>query len=265
MREKLTNLSVSVIMPAYNAAQYIERTILSLQHQTYEGWELIVVDDCSSDDTSGIVARIAENDSRIRIIQLGKNFGGPAGPRNVGVSEAEYDLIAFLDSDDIWHPQKLQMQLALVDSTDKFFACSSMIDFEDESTIEFSKIDQISVNNVGFMHQSVRAKIPTSSVVVSKKLLIEFLFEESPDYKAVEGFHCWLRMLKSGVCCKKVREPLLYYRKSEGQISGSKFGMMRKVFMVHRHFPGRSFFTAVLFTASHVLGGVYFRYLRKGM
>ncbi|WP_190294880.1 glycosyltransferase family 2 protein [Marinobacter sp. R17] len=261
----MEEVSVSVVMPAYNAAQYIENTISSLQHQTYNNWELIVVDDCSTDSTCDLVTRIAEDDHRIRLIRLEKNFGGPAGPRNVGVSEARYDLVAFLDSDDIWHPQKLEKQVDLVESPDEFFACSSMIDFEDDSTIEFPEIGQVSVDHIGFMAQSFRAKIPTSSVVVSKSLVSKFPFEESPNYKAVEDFHCWLRILNAGVKCRKVREPLLYYRKSEGQISGSKLKMMKKVFMVHMNYPGRGLLTSILFTASHILGGLYFRYLRKGM
>lgn len=261
----MDEVSISVVMPAYNATQYIERTILSLQRQTYRNWELIVIDDCSTDRTCDVVSRIAEHDHRIRVVRLEENFGGPAGPRNVGVSEARFDLIAFLDSDDIWHPRKLEKQVELVESPDEFFACSSMIDFEDDSTIEFPEIGKVSIDNIGFMAQSLRAKIPTSSVLVSKRLVSKFPFEESPKYKAVEDFHCWLRILNSGIKCIKVREPLLYYRKSEGQISGSKLKMMKKVFMVHNNYPGRGVLTSVLFTASHVLGGLYFRFFRKGM
>ena len=261
----MKEIGISVVMPAYNAGQYIERTILSLMQQTYKSWELIVVDDCSTDKTCDLVSRIARDDHRIRLVRLEKNFGGPAGPRNVGVREARYDLVAFLDSDDIWHPQKLEKQVELLESPDEFFVCSSMIDFEDDSTIEFPEIGKVSVDTIGFMAQSFRAKIPTSSVLVSKRLVSKFSFEESPKYKAVEDFHCWLRILNSGITCKKIREPLLYYRKSEGQISGSKLKMMKKVFMVHKNYPGRGIFTSVLFTASHVLGGLYFRFLRKGM
>lgn len=257
--------SISVVMPAYNATQYIERTILSLQDQTYKNWELVVVDDCSTDETCDLVNRIAIDDNRIHLIRLEENFGGPAGPRNVGVREAHYDLIAFLDSDDIWHPQKLEKQIELIGSSDDFFGCSSMIDFEDDEKIEFSEVGEVSVDDIDFMAQSFRAKIPTSSVLVSKALVRRFPFEESSDYKAVEDFHCWLRILDAGITCRKIREPLLYYRKSEGQISGSKLKMMKKVFMVHNNYQGRGVLTSILFTMSHVLGGLYFRFLRKGM
>jgi len=256
---------VSVVMPAYNATNYIERTIRSLQEQSHTHWELIVVDDCSSDGTGDLVARIAQHDQRIKLISLEKNFGGPAGPRNVGVEHARFDLIAFLDSDDIWHPQKLEEQLKLIDLNSETFICSSMTDFENDSIIEFPEISRVSVENIGFLSQSFRAKIPTSSVLLSKRLISQFPFEESPAYKAVEDFHCWLRILESGVDCKKIKEPLLYYRRSEGQISGSKLKMMKKVFMVHKNYEGRRLLTSILFTASHILGGVYFRFLKKGM
>lgn len=256
---------VSVVMPAYNATKYIERTIRSLQEQSYTNWELIVVDDWSNDGTRELVTRIARDDERIKLISLDKNFGGPAGPRNVGVENACFDLIAFLDADDIWHPQKLEEQIKLIDLNNETFICSSMTDFEDDSVIQFSEISRVSVQNVGFFSQSFRAKIPTSSVLVSKSLIRKFPFEESPAYKAVEDFHCWLRILDSGMECKKIKEPLLYYRKSEGQISGSKLRMMKKVFMVHNDYKGRGVLTSFLFTASHVLGGVYFRFFKKGM
>jgi len=258
-------IGISVVMPAYNASEYIERTILSLQEQSYRNWELLVIDDCSTDGTSDLVNRLALDDVRIRLIKLKENFGGPAGPRNIGVKKAQYDLIAFLDSDDIWHPQKLERQVELIGSSKNFFSCSSMIDFEDDANIRVSEISEIMVDDVDFMAQSLRAKIPTSSVLVSKELMIEFPFEESADYKAVEDFHCWLRILESGITCKKIRQPLLFYRKSEGQISGQKLQMMKKVFMVHYDYEGRGFFKSVLFTISHVMGGFYFRFLRKGM
>lgn len=258
-------VNVSVVMPAYNAINYIERTILSLQQQSHKNWELIVVDDCSNDGTRELVTRISQDDDRITVIPLKKNFGGPAGPRNVGVENARYDFIAFLDSDDIWHPQKLEHQIRLIDVNSENFICSSMVDFADDSTIEFPKFPRISVRNVDFFSQSFRAKIPTSSVLLSQSLASRFPFEVSPAYKAVEDFHCWLRILDSGVVCKKIKQPLLYYRKSEGQISASKFKMMKKVFMVHKNYNERGPLASFLFTASHVLGGVYFRFFKKGM
>lgn len=256
---------VSIVMPAYNARQYIGATIGSVLRQTEPDWELIVVDDCSTDDTRDKVSALAESDSRIRLIALEKNFGGPAGPRNVGIRSARADLVAFLDSDDIWHPDKLKIQLAAVEDVSNAFVCSGMVDFEDESTLRFEPLDSVKSDRITYWRQSVRAQIPTSSVLVSKALLLKTPFWEDPAYKAVEDYHCWLRLLQLVDHCEKLKVPLLCYRKSEGQISGSKLMMMKKVLRVHREFPGRSLVTAYIYTLTHVLGGFYFRFLKKGM
>lgn len=256
---------VSIVMPAYNASRYIGVTIDSVLNQSEPGWELLVVDDCSTDDTRDKVGALADADPRIRLISLEKNFGGPAGPRNVGVLAAQSGLIAFLDSDDIWHPDKLRLQLEAVDDVSSAFICSSMMDFTDESRLRFEPVVGAEREKISYRRQSVRAQIPTSSVLVSKVLLLKAPFREEPAYKAVEDYHCWLRILQLVGHCVKVKSPLLCYRKSEGQISGSKLMMMKKVLMVHREFPGRSLFTAYAFTLTHVLGGLYFRFLKKGM
>ncbi|CCG96001.1 glycosyltransferase family 2 protein [Marinobacter nauticus] len=256
---------VSVVMPAYNASAFIAETIQSVLGQSVEDWELIVVDDCSTDNTREVVTALSNEDSRIRLIALEKNFGGPAGPRNVGVKAARADLVAFLDSDDIWHPEKLRLQLEVINNTEAAFVCTAMTDFVDESHLSFPSIDNVEQTKVTYWSQTVRAQIPTSSVIASKALLMRAPFREDSDYKAVEDYHCWLQVLQMVGVCVKLQVPLLYYRRSEGQISGSKLMMMKKVLMVHREYPGRSRIAALAFTFTHVLGGFYFRFLKKGM
>lgn len=256
---------VSIITPAYNAEKLIGNTIKSVVDQSFSDWEMIVIDDCSTDGTREVVAQWSDIDSRIRLEPLAKNFGGPAGPRNVGVNLANGEYLAFLDSDDIWHPRKLEIQLELLERERASMVCSRMLDFSREEDIVFPDIDNVHFERINFSQQSTRARIPTSSVVASRDLLIRHPFREDISYKAVEDYHCWLRMLQSCGECLKVDEPLLYYRKIEGQISGSKIYMMRKVFMVHREFPNRSTFDAFYLTFCHVLGGLYFRFFKKGM
>ncbi len=256
---------VSVITPAYNAEAVINRTIQSVCDQSFTNWELLVVDDCSTDCTRDVVEAWALKDSRVRLIGLKNNFGGPAGPRNVGVEMALGEYVAFLDADDIWHPRKLEIQVALLDSCAADFVCSQMKNFTSEEDIEFADIGEYDLEAVSFRQQSFRSRIPTSSVIARRELLRAHPFQELISYKAVEDYHCWLNILQSTPKCLKVGLPLLWYRKIEGQISGSKLYMMRKVFMVHREFPGRSFLDAVFLTLGHVLGGLYFRYFKKGM
>ena len=106
------NELVSIIMPSYNTAKFISETIDSVLAQTYENWELIIVDDCSKDDTDTVVARYT--DPRIRYLKNEVNSGA-AVSRNRALREAKGRWIAFLDSDDLWTPEKLQKQIRFME------------------------------------------------------------------------------------------------------------------------------------------------------
>ena len=105
---------VSIIMPSYNCGAYVEETIRSVQAQTYSNWEIVFVDDCSTDDTIKVVSEMQKQDSRIRLFQNEKNSGA-AVSRNRALSEACGRWIAFLDSDDLWEPTKLEKQVKFME------------------------------------------------------------------------------------------------------------------------------------------------------
>ena len=100
-------MSISVILTTFNSEKFISESIESVLNQTYQNFEIIIVDDLSTDRTKSIVQELIEKDSRIKWFQFENNFGGPARGRNYGIDNAKYDLVAFLDSDDQWHSQKL--------------------------------------------------------------------------------------------------------------------------------------------------------------
>ena len=104
---------ISIVMPAYNAAQYIEQSIESVLKQSYTNWELIIVDDCSVDDTYKIVEKLCLNEERIKLFRMNEN-SGVAMARNFAISMSRGKYIAFLDSDDLWLPDKLEKQLNLM-------------------------------------------------------------------------------------------------------------------------------------------------------
>ena len=108
------NALVSIITPSYNSAKFIAETIQSVQNQTYKNWEMIIVDDGSSDETESVVLSIIQNDNRIQFYKLTQN-SGPAVARNTGIEKAKGNYIAFLDSDDLWKPQKLEKQLLFME------------------------------------------------------------------------------------------------------------------------------------------------------
>jgi teichuronic acid biosynthesis glycosyltransferase TuaG len=251
---------VSIITPAFNAAGSIAATIESVLAQTWSHWELIVVDDHSTDGSGAIVAALAQQDARISLLPLAVNCGAPARPRNLGIAQAQGEWIAFLDADDIWHPDKLADQMAALTREHADFCCTRMLDFEG-TVPAFDQPVAVTVDRVTFRQQRLKSRIPASSVVVRKRLMLAHPFNEDPGYRAVEDYHCWLRILQSTGPAIKLRYPYLYYRRSPGQISRSKVAMLGKIYRVHRDYPGSSLLAAALFTVTYMVGGVYYRWL----
>ena len=125
------NELVSIIMPSYNTAKFISETIESVSAQTYPNWELIIVDDCSTDDTDAVV-RPYLVDNRIRYIKNEKNSGA-AVSRNRALREAKGKWVAFLDSDDLWLPEKLEKQIEFMEKNDYHFSYTNYIEIDEES------------------------------------------------------------------------------------------------------------------------------------
>ncbi|MGJ0535819.1 glycosyltransferase family 2 protein, partial [Enterococcus faecium] len=108
---------VSIVMPAYNASRFITESVNSVQNQTYNNWEIIIVNDASTDDTQYRLESMAKKDNRIKIINLEKNMGA-AYARNIAIKNTRGEFIAFLDSDDTWYPKKLERQLKFMERTE---------------------------------------------------------------------------------------------------------------------------------------------------
>lgn len=260
---------VSVVIPAYNASAHIRSTLRSALDQSYKDLEIIVIDDCSKDDTVARVEEIAREDARVRLIELPQNCGAPARPRNIGVRAANGRWIAFLDADDLWHPEKLACQMAALQASGAKFCSSQMIDFTDERELTFTPAGQPAIERIGFLKQLIKFRTPTSSVVATRELLLRHPFNEDLSFKAREDLDCWLHCHEEIGASIKLAHPLLGYRIVPGQISGSKWTMMRRHFHVlraYRFASGRSLGPgALLFTCSHFLLAVYYRLLKKSL
>lgn len=125
---------VSIIMPSYNCGKYVEETVRSVQAQTYKNWEIIFVDDCSTDDTVKRVSEMREKDSRIRLFQNKFNFGA-AVSRNNALREAKGRWIAFLDSDDLWEPEKLEKQIHFMEENNYKFSYTCYQEMDSEGAL----------------------------------------------------------------------------------------------------------------------------------
>lgn len=256
---------VSIVVPCFNAGRLISQTLESAIGQSYGNWELLVVDDCSTDNTREVVSEHARQDSRIRLVKLETNTGGPATPRNVGVQQAQGNWVALLDADDIWHPRKLELQLAALRDHGAEFSSTWMLDFNDGDRLTFEHPEKVVSRALSFGILQLKNIVPTSSVIARRSLLLKYPFIQDACYKAVEDYHCWLSIHRHEKNSIKLMYPLLRYRKVTGQISASKLHMLKRVYMLHREFPGTHGFKALVFTLTHALGGFYYRVLREGL
>jgi teichuronic acid biosynthesis glycosyltransferase TuaG len=262
--------AISIVMPAYNAAPYITATMQSVFAQTFTDWELLVINDCSTDSTADMIRAYQEKDPRIHLINLEKNKGAPAGPRNIGVNQARGQWIAFLDSDDIWHPQKLQRQIQLLRKTQALFCSTQMTNFNSSKlpVLEDATTDQF--EHISFIKQLIKFRTPTSSVIADRALLLKYPFNEDMAYKAREDLDCWLHCHEEIQRSVKVTSPMMGYRIIDGQISGKKWVMFKRHFHVLRNYrllSGRTFSApeALLFTLTHFILAIYYRTFKKGL
>ena len=223
---------VSIITPCYNSEKFISESILSVLNQTYSNWELIIVDDASTDSSAIIVSDFALKDTRIHFIQLEKNSGTGVA-RNKALEQAKGDYIAFLDADDLWKPEKLQKQL----------------DFMQEHQLPFSFSYYECINEAGEqLNKRVEAPLNLSyrqlffcnyvgnlTGIYSVK---HFGKITNNSVRKRQDWMQWLTILKQIKETKIVPESLAYYRLRENSISASKFDLVKYNFSVYRKFHG---------------------------
>jgi glycosyltransferase involved in cell wall biosynthesis len=189
---------VSVIIPTYNSEKFLDRTIKSVINQTYTDWELILVDDCSKDKTPEIIKDWERKDQRIKGILLDKNSGGPAHPKNVGIQRAKGELIAFLDHDDEWLPEKLYEQISFLEDSDKNYGlvtCNCLIMLAGEKyhyiTPVYNNEEQLRALLSGnFVHSC-------SSIIVRKEAL-KHVGNYDEFFKTSDDWDLYLRLLQEG-------------------------------------------------------------------
>ncbi|MDD5638815.1 MAG: glycosyltransferase [Candidatus Pacebacteria bacterium] len=183
---------ISVIIPTYNRAHLLSRAIDSVLSQTFQDFELIIVDDGSTDNTKEIVEEYQKKDERIKYLWE-ENSGGPAKPKNTGIKNSQGEFIAFLDSDDEWLPEKLEKQLKLFENSNNlgFVSCNALIIDENNNI----KGEYQSPRNKSFINLLDGNKISNCGVIVKKNIFEELgIFDEN--LKFGEDWEMWLRIAK---------------------------------------------------------------------
>lgn len=233
---------VSIVTPSYNSSKYIKQTIQSVLSQTYENWELIVVDDCSTDNSVEIIKEFAVNNSKIQLLEFQLNKGA-AEARNAAIRMAKGEFIAFLDSDDIWKPFKLEQQLSFMgNELDFTFTAYELID-------EFgSKLNQqVDINQVGsFDYEDMlkkKATLGCSTVIVRSSGFSDI---SMPILRTGQDYALWLKLLKTGKKAFVLSEALGQYRILPNSISRNKFKKAFRQWQIYRQVEELSVFKAAI-------------------
>ena len=239
---------VSVIMPSYNTAKYISESIESVLKQTYTNWELIIVDDCSTDNTDEVIATFL-GDDRIRYIKNEKNSGA-AVSRNRALREASGKYIAFLDSDDLWAPEKLEKQIDFMASTGCKFSCT---DYMIQMNGEWLPYVYTSPNKITEWKMKNYCYFSTITVMYDREYV--GLIQIEPIRKN-NDYAMWLKIIKKAPCYR-LPECLSYYIKHEGSISsGSKFKLIKHHYILWRVAERKNPISACILTLRNLFFGV---------
>lgn len=245
------NNTVSIIMPMHNSEKFVCEAIESVLAQTYADWELLVVDDGSTDNSINVVRNFADKDKRIRLLHSDRHIGMPSAPRNVGVSNARGRYVAFLDSDDRWLPHKLERQVALFDNDDVLIVFSN-----------YEKIDE---------HGTRRHRVITAPATATYKSLLRgnvignltgIYDRAKTDKVAIEDIHhedyvMWLSILKRGGIAQNTNTVEAEYRVMSNSVSSDKTKVMRWQWAIYRTHERLSVFRSCFYFVHYAVRALY--------
>lgn len=232
MKHIYVNEKVSVIIPVYNSERYIKNTLESVLNQTYQDFEIIIIDDCSNDKSKEIIQKIAESDSRL-LYHLQERNCGVAVARNTALDLSAGRYIAFLDSDDEWKKNKLEKQLKLMQEKEAGFVFSAieMMDETGQKRKEKRKI----TTEVTYNYLLKNTIIPTSSVLIDRNIIDNF---KMPLMRSGQDYAAWLLILRRGIKAYGIDEALVKYRVGKNSLSSNKLKSIKQVWGIQVHQEG---------------------------
>lgn len=237
---------VSIITPSYNCSDTISATAESILSQTYTNWEWLISDDCSDVKTLDTLTKIASQDKRIQVFESNIN-GGAAIARNNSIENAKGDYIAFLDSDDLWLPNKIESQLSFMqggsnkEQIDFSFTAYQVIDETGQTTRQFVDINQTGY----FVYRDMLCKQATLGC--STVMLRRNAFEDisMPLLRTGQDYGLWLKLLKTGAKAYVLAQPLTQYRIMPNSISRNKVKKAKRQWQIYRQIEKLSLLQSV--------------------
>lgn len=246
----MNNIKVlaSIITPCYNAERTIKQTIESVLSQTYPYWEMLVVDDCSTDESAKIIKEYTAKNPRVKYYKTEKISGSPSLPRNIGIEHAQGRFIAFLDSDDIWLPNKLKEQIGLFEQANVAIVFSNYEKINEDGDRHSRYIiapSQISYQQLlkGNVIGCLTAIYDTSKV--GKNYLKKIGHED---------YVLWLSMLKKGYIAKNTNSVTALYRVREQSISSNKLKVLSWQWDIYRQEENLSYIKAIYYFIHYAIG-----------
>lgn len=230
---------ISIITPTYNCGKFIGETIESVINQTYKNWEMIIVDDCSKDNTKDIVNKYAQNDDRIKYHLLETNSGA-AVARTRAMELANGDYMAFLDSDDLWVEDKLEKQLKFMKENNFNFVCTEYEQIDEQSNL-LGKIIKVR-DKANYNRILLDCPVGNSTVMYNVKAMGKF---KVPNIRKRNDDALWLQMLKKEEYIYGMKEILMKYRIRENSISSNKLDLVKYHWYLYREIENLSIIRSV--------------------
>lgn len=253
------NCLVSIITPSYNSSQFIERTIQSIQNQTHKNWELIIIDDCSKDNSYAVVQKYANQDKRIKLIKLEKNSGA-AVARNTGIENSSGKFIAFLDSDDTWHPQKLEKQVKFMLEYDYAFSYTQYHQVNEKGKKIGDLYFPAKTNYKNLLKTCV---IGCLTAMYDTEKIGKVYF---PLIRKRQDFALWLKILKMVPYAYCVPEDLASYTVRSDSISSNKFKAAQYNWHLYRNIERLNIFLSIYYFSNYIFRGIFrskFKYISR--
>ena len=219
---------VSIITPSYNCAGFIGETIESVQAQTYTNWNMIIVDDCSTDNTEEVVKKYIRNDNRIIFHRLSENYGA-AVSRTKAMEIADGDFMAFLDSDDLWDPEKLELQLRFMIENNYSMTATAYRQISEDGSNVIKTV--ISPQKVDYERILLDCPVGNSTIMYNVNKMGRFTV---PDIRKRNDDALWLKMLKVEEYIQCMDKVLMSYRIRQNSISSNKLALVKYHWVLYR-------------------------------
>ncbi len=253
-----SKVKVSIITPLYNSERFVKECLESVLKQTYNNWEMLIVDDCSTDKSAEIVNQYLSRDKRFKYFKLNNNSGAGVA-RNKAILEAKGDIIAFLDSDDIWLAKKLEEHVNFMEKNNAAFSHTSY-GFINERGDVINKTFRVSKKPVFYVDLLKRTEISCLTAMYDVRKIGKMYM---PDIRRKQDYALWLAILKKGIASIPLDSELAFYRQSKESATNNKIKLVKKHYVFLRGTQNINILKSIYYTFYWGVNGFIKYYINR--